>query len=437
LKRRVKVIGGGLAGSEASLQLSSRGIDVELVEMRPAVKTPAHRSALLAELVCSNSLKSEDPLTASGLLKQELKMLGCNLLDIAKGATVEAGHALAVDRELFARMVTDAVEESERIKVERYEVRSIPEDPCIIIATGPLTSNALSRTLESHFSSKHLYFYDAISISISTDSIDSDYAFKASRYGKGGDDYWNIPLNKEQYDGLVDFLIEAPKVKKRGFEDNVCFEGCLPIEVIASRGRDSLRFGPLKPKGLVDPRTGSEPYAVIQLRKENIEGTMYGLVGFQTRLTRPAQRGLLRMLPGFREPVEILRWGSIHRNTFLNAPEVLDAGQMSKKREGLFFAGQLVGVEGYVESIAHGLIVSINVLYHLHEKVAPLFPPETMLGGIQRHLIGRGKNFQPMNANFGLLPPIKARRKDRRRLFVERALESMQRFISDDLSWIY
>lgn len=437
MNRFVKVIGGGLAGSEASLQLSSKGIDVELIEMRPVRSTPAHKTHLLAELVCSNSLKSEDLLTASGLLKKELSMLGCKLIDIARKARVEAGHALAVDRNLFGKMVTERIEKDSHIELKREEVCDIPDDACVIIATGPLTSESLSKAIERHFSSRHLYFYDAISISVSSDSIDEERAFKASRYGKGGNDYWNIPLMKEEYEKLIDYLIEAPKVKKKGYEDNICFESCLPIEVIASRGKDSLRFGPLKPKGLIDPETGKEPYAAIQLRKENIEGTMYGLVGFQTRLTRPAQRDLLKMLPGFKEPIEILRWGAIHRNTFLNSPEVLNERQMSKNRKGLFFAGQIVGVEGYVESMAHGLITSINVLYYLNGKEAPLFPKDTMIGGLQRHLKELGKDFQPMNANFGLLPAIKAPRKERRRLLVERAAESMEKFIKKELSWIF
>jgi len=437
LKGFIDVIGGGLAGSEASLQLASRGARVRLFEMRPGASTPAHRTPYLAELVCSNSLKSTDPSTASGLLKKELEQLGCVLLGLAYESSVEAGHALAVDREVFAKKVTLKIEETERIELIRKEVKEIPDDANIIVATGPLTSESLSKSIEYYLDSKYLYFYDAISISISSESIDKSIAFKASRYGKGGDDYWNIPLDKDDYEKLIEFLITAPKVELKDFEDTKYFESCLPIEVIAERGRDALRFGPLKPKGLINPTTVKEPFAVIQLRKENREGTMYGLVGFQTRLLRPAQRELLKMLPGFRQPIEILRWGAIHRNTFINSPEVLDQRQMSLKRPGLFFSGQLVGVEGYMESIAHGLVTAINMLYFINGKTAPLFPEETIIGGLQRHLIEKKKDFQPMNANFGLLPPLKAPKKIRKKLMVERSLERMHEFISRELSWLF
>lgn len=433
MKMRVKVIGGGLAGSELALQLARRGIDVDLFEMRPVVMTPAHESPYLAELVCSNSLKSDNPLTASGLLKRELRFLGCRLLSIAEKSSVEAGHALAVDRELFASSVTEAIEVESHVSFHREEVTKIPDGEVVVVATGPLTSPSLSSSIERHLSAENLYFYDAISISVTVDSIDPSVAFRASRYGKGGEDYWNIPLNREEYERLVDFLLAAPKTEKRGFEDNMCFEGCLPIEVIAARGRESLRFGPLKPKGLVDPRTGCEPYAVVQLRKETMDGSIYGLVGFQTRLKRPAQRELLNyVLPGFEKP-QIVRWGSIHRNTFINSPEVLDSMQMSLKRRGLFFTGQIVGVEGYMESIAHGLLTALNIVHFMKGLEGPLFPAETILGGLQRHLIEKRKHFQPMNANFGLLPFVKSKRSERKRLFTERALAALERFVSEKL----
>jgi methylenetetrahydrofolate--tRNA-(uracil-5-)-methyltransferase len=429
LTREVAVVGGGLAGCEAALHLASRGIRVTLVEMRPAVPTPAHTTHDLAELVCSNSLKSDDPETASGLLKRELRMVGCVLLEAASGCRVEAGHALAVDRTLFAHTITSLIETHPLITVERHEQCDLDLPRCSIIASGPLTSTRLSETLRDHFSSEHLYFYDAISISVSADSIDPELGYKASRYGKGGDDYWNIPMNKDQYARLVDFLRNAPVAEKRGFEETRCFENCLPVEVLAGRGDDTMRFGPLKPKGLPDPRTGREPYAALQLRQEARDGSILGLVGFQTRLTRKAQEELLRVIPGFHAP-EILRWGSVHRNTFIDSPRLLDSRQMSRFRPGLFFAGQLVGVEGYMESIAHGVMSARNVACFLDGAAAPLFPRETLLGSLQRHCIEGKSPFQPMNVNFGLLPVLVARRGERKRLYVERSLAALETFLS-------
>jgi methylenetetrahydrofolate--tRNA-(uracil-5-)-methyltransferase len=427
--REVTVVGGGLAGSELALQLADAGVRVGLIEMRPAASTPAHQSPYLAELVCSNSLKSEDAETSSGLLKRELRRLGCRLLAIAERTSVPAGHALAVDRELFARAVTEAVEGHPLVELVRAEQTSLELPPCAVIATGPLTSEALSRAIEAHFGAACLSFYDAISLSVSVDSIDPAGGYRASRYGKGDADYWNIPLDRDRYTRLVDFLRRAPKIEKRGFEETRCFEGCLPVEVLAARGEDALRFGPLKPKGLCDPRDGSEAYAVLQLRPETRDGTMYGLVGFQTRLARDAQREMLTIIPGFREP-EILRWGAVHRNTFLDAPRLLDERQMSRARQGLFFSGQLVGVEGYMESIAHALATARNVLRFLEGAPAELFPRETLLGSLQRHCIEGKEPYQPMNVNFGLLPAIHARRPDRKRLYVERSLASLERFLS-------
>jgi methylenetetrahydrofolate--tRNA-(uracil-5-)-methyltransferase len=426
--REVTVVGGGLAGSELSLQLADRSVRVTLIEMRPTLSTAAHRTELLGELVCSNSLKSDDPETASGLLKRELRMLGCRLLTAAERSRVEAGHALAVDRELFARNVTEAIEGHPLVGLERREQSDLDLPPCSVVATGPLTSPALSRALREHFSANHLSFYDAISMSISADSIDPERGFWASRYGKGGDDYWNIPLDGDEYRRLVAFLRAAPVLEKRGFEQTRCFESCLPIEVLARRGEDALRFGPLKPRGLADPRTGREPHAAVQLRRETREGTMLGIVGFQTRLTRDAQRELLRIVPGFRE-AEILRWGSVHRNTFIDAPRLLDGTQMSRRRDGLFFAGQLVGVEGYMESIAHGVIMAWNITRRFEGAGAAFLPAETLLGSLQRHCVEAKEPYQPMNVNFGLLPYLRARRADRRRLYVERSLESLEHFI--------
>lgn len=429
----VTVIGGGLAGSEAALQLARRGADVRLVEMRPAVPTPAHRTGRLAELVCSNSLKSDDPLTASGVLKAELRMLGCRLLDIAGRCSVPAGHALAVDRDLFAEEVSAAVGDEPLIGVERREQADLEIPGCAIVATGPLTSDALCGTIEEHLGAGSLYFYDAISLSIDAADVDREAVYAASRYGRGGDDYLNVPFTKEQYRRLVGFLAGARTVEPRGFESSRCFEACLPVEVIAARGEDALRFGPLKPKGLPDPRTGREPWAVLQLRREKRDGSMLGLVGFQTRLARSEQRELLRLIPGL-AGAEILRWGAIHRNTFIDAPRLLDEHQMSRRRPGLFFAGQLTGVEGYVESIAHGLLAALSASLWLEGACAPLLPADTMTGALQRALSAGDRPFQPMNANFGLLPPARGGRAARRAAKSERALASTASFIEEHQS---
>jgi methylenetetrahydrofolate--tRNA-(uracil-5-)-methyltransferase len=427
----VTVIGGGLAGCEAALQLASRGIRVKLFEMRPKTTTPAHRTPFLAELVCSNSLKSTLPETASGLLKREMEMLGCFLLRAAEGSRVPAGHALAVDRELFAESITGEIEADPLIDLERREITDLDIPGCVLIATGPLTSNLLSSSIATHLGSEHLYFYDAISLSVSMESVSRDAVFLASRYGKGGEDYWNIPLTSDDYEKLTEFLRNSPTVEKKGFENGKCFEACLPVEIIASRGKDSLRFGPLKPKGLKDPLSGREPYAVIQMRQEKKDGSMLGLVGFQTRLTMSAQKAMLEMIPGLRE-AEVLRWGSIHRNTYIDSPRLLDDRQMSTKREGLFFAGQLTGVEGYVESIAHGMLAAINVSLYLEGGRLSLLPSDTMIGAIQRYLVEGSLPFQPMNANFGLLPPAEGNRRERKSRKAERAVESLGTFIEEN-----
>ena len=425
----VTIIGGGLAGSEIALQLASRGIPVELVEMRPEQGTPAHQTGALAELVCSNSLKSERPETASGLFKRELALLGCRLLEIACGARVPAGHALAVDRELFSRAVTEAVESEPLIRLERREQIDLDLPGCSVVATGPLTSESLSKSLREHFGAENLHFYDAISISIDADSVDHSRLYRASRYGKGGADYWNVPFSKDEYERLVEYLRAAPCAEKRGFEKSRCFEACLPVEVIASSGAESLRFGPLKPKGLADPETGREPHAVLQLRQETRDGGLLGLVGFQTRLTRPAQRKLPRPQQ-HNIGIGHVRWGSIHRNTFIDAPRLLDEGQMSRNRRGLFFSGQIVGVEGYVESIAHGLVTALNVERYLHGEGFVRFPRETLIGALQEHLTGESRSYQPMNVNFGIVPPVDGPRKRRKELYARRSIETLERFLS-------
>jgi len=352
------------------------------------------------------------------------------LLETAARCSVPAGHALAVDRELFASEVTSQVDRSPLIELQRSEAKTFPEEGCVIVATGPLTSDHMSSSIEEHFDTGRLYFYDAISVSVESDSIDESRTFRGSRYGKGGDDYLNVPLTEEGYSALVKFLLEAPKTEKRGFESGQCFEACLPVEVIASRGAESLRYGPLKPRGLVDPSTGKEPYAVLQLRQEKRDGSLLGLVGFQTRLTRPAQKQLLKMFPGL-EGANIARWGAIHRNTYLDSPRLLDERQMSTRRDGLFFAGQIAGVEGYVESIAHGLLTALNAAAYLDGKVLPLLPADTMIGALQRHLSGPEGDFQPMNANMGLLPPAKGGRRERKSIKAERALAALKHYLAE------
>lgn len=427
----ITVVGGGLAGTEAALQLAARGRRVRLVEMRPATMTPAHHGGDLAELVCSNSLKSDDPGTASGLLKAELRMLGCRLLDAAGAARVPAGHALAVDRAAFSREVTALIENEPLITIERRTQVDLDLPAGSIVATGPLTSSDLAGAIRSALGEAGLFFYDAVSISLSAESIDRSVAWAGSRYGKGGEDYLNIPFDEETYVQLIEYLLSAPKTEPRGFEETACFDACLPVETIAGRGVDTLRFGPLKPRGLVDPRTGREPYAALQLRRETLDGSMYGLVGFQTRLSRPAQRTLLSMIPGLGE-AEILRWGAIHRNTYLHSPVLLDAVQAIPGRP-LFFAGQLVGVEGYVESIAHGLLSALNAMRRLDGRGDLVLPPETILGALQRYLATPCDRFQPMNANFGLLPPMGGRRRERRLRKAERSLAAMRSFLEDGI----
>ena len=427
----ITVVGGGLAGSEAALQLAARGRRVRLVEMRPEEMTPAHRGGDLAELVCSNSLKSDDPETASGLLKAELRLLGCRLLEAAAEARVPAGHALAVDRTVFSRAVTAMIDAEPLVTVERHEQTDLDLPDGSIVATGPLTSNALARSITAALGETGLYFYDAVSISVSAESIDRTVAWAGSRYGRGGDDYLNVPFDEAAYERLVGFLVSAPRTEPRGFEETACFEACLPVETIAGRGVDTLRFGVLKPRGLVDPRTGREPHAVLQLRRETLDGSMYGLVGFQTRLTRPAQRELLSMLPGLGGG-EILRWGAIHRNTYLHSPALLDDAQAIPGRP-IFFAGQLVGVEGYVESIAHGLLSAINACRRLDGLGDFVAPPETIVGALQRYLSSTEGRFQPMNANFGLLPQVSGRRRERRRRKAEKSLSALRAFLADDV----
>jgi methylenetetrahydrofolate--tRNA-(uracil-5-)-methyltransferase len=416
------VVGGGLAGSEAAWALAERGIKVTLCEMRPERKTPAHHTDRLAELVCSNSFKSVDLTNAHGLLKAELRALGSILLPAADIARVPGGTALAVDRDVFSRTVHDQVLAHPNITLVRGEVTELPSPG--IVATGPLTSEQLGSAIAARLGSSALAFYDAIAPVVASDSLDLSRLYPLSRYGKGeGDDYLNAPLDRENYEQFIDALIAADQYQAHDFDTVPYFEGCLPIEEMARRGRETLRFGPMKPVGLPEPKTRREPYAVVQLRREDRAGQMWNLVGFQTRLRIPEQQRVFRMIPGL-ESAEYLRFGSIHRNSYLNSPASLGPGLTAKDDDTLFFAGQLTGVEGYTESLGTGLLAGINLARRLQGEPIAVPPPTTMLGGLYRYLAEADpKHFQPMNANFGLLDPLPGKvKKDRKKeLLVERA----------------
>lgn len=404
----VMVVGGGLAGSEAAWQLAEAGVEVILYEMRPTTPTPAHHSGLLAELVCSNSLRSDNPHNAVGLLKREMEVLGSLILACARAHQLPAGEALAVDREGFARTVTQVLANHPRVRLCREEVRELPPPPAIL-ATGPLTSPTLQGALESFLGEGSLSFFDAIAPVVAASSLDESKLFRASRYGKGGgEDYLNAPLTQEEYERFVDALLRAPKVPLKDFERDIpFFEGCLPIEVMAERGRDTLRFGPMKPVGLVDPRTGRRPFAVVQLRQDDVAREAFNLVGFQTRMTVPAQKEVFRLIPGL-EQARFLRFGMVHRNTFLCAPKFLDSALQLKGLPGVRVAGQLTGVEGYVESAATGLLAALFTLAQLHGLWLPPPPSWTAHGGLVRHLLlSSPARFQPANASWALMsdPP--------------------------------
>ncbi len=413
---RVPVVGGGLAGSEAAWQLAELGHAVDLHEMRPRTVTPAHRTGDLAEIVCTNSFKSEALDTPHGLLKAEMRILGSLLLEIADHARVPAGTALAVDRDLFSREVTRRLREHPRIRIVEGEVADIPPGPAIV-ATGPLTSDALSGAIRRRLGEENLAFVDAIAPIVSRESIREDAVYLASRYGKGEADYLNCPLDAERYETFLDALLEADVFEGHDWDEVPYFEGCLPVEVMARRGRDTLRFGPMRPVGLRDPRTGRDPHAVVQLRMEDRAGRMWNLVGFQTRLRIGEQGRVFRMIPGLEE-AEFLRWGSIHRNSYLNFPRLLAPHGGLPDDPGLLFAGQLTGVEGYTESIASGLVAALNLDRVLRGAAPEVPPPTTMLGGLYRYLREADPaHVQPMNANFGLLesPQGLPRRKRARR----------------------
>ena len=427
----VTIIGGGLAGSEAAWQAAGRGVPVTLHEMKPHTFSPAHTLPSLAELVCSNSLRGASLENAVGLLKEEMRRLGSLFMEAADAVKVPAGGALAVDRELFSRFITEKIEAHPLITVVREEVTAIPEDGIVIIASGPLTSEPLARAI-SGLTGPYLYFYDAIAPIVTESSINGDTVFRASRYGKGeSDDYLNCPMTREEYDAFVSALLAAEKVPTRDFEKLIHFEGCMPVEEMASRGLDTLRFGPMKPVGLTDPRTGREPHAVVQLRMENRAGTLYNLVGFQTKLTYPEQKRIFRMIPGLEE-AEFERLGSMHRNTFINAPSILTPTLRMKDQPRIMFAGQITGVEGYVESAATGFLAGVNAALtalHGNDAVLPVPPATTAHGALVHHITEADpRHFQPMNVNYGLFPEIPGRIKkaERRRLMAERALQDLE-----------
>lgn len=410
----VNVIGAGLAGSEASLQLAKRGIKVNLYEMRPKKSTGAHKTEKFAEFVCSNSLGASDCTNASGLLKKEMELLGGELIRIARECAVPAGTALAIDRELFSQTVTEKICSNPNINVVKQEVNEIP-DGYTIMASGPLTSDSLAQSIKDFTQSEHLHFFDAIAPIVEKDSIDFDKAFWASRYDKGEASYINCPMNKEQYENFYNILMNAPKIELKEFEKNAkFFESCLPIEVLASRGVDTLRFGPMKPVGLVDKRTGEENYAVVQLRQDNSAKTLFNLVGFQTNLKWGSQKELLQSIPGL-ENVNIVRYGVMHRNTFINSPKILKPTLQTKKSETLFFAGQLTGTEGYTESIATGMLAGINMAKLINGEPLLVLPKETILGALTQYISDENhEKFQPINSNWGIVSPIELPKKERK-----------------------
>jgi len=426
----VIVIGAGLAGSEAAWQLAKRGIRVILYEMRPQKLTPAHKTGFFAELVCSNSLRSKDLTNAVGLLKEELRRLGSIIMESADIKQIPGGKALVVDREKFANFITEKLQNHPNIRLVCEEMTEIPKDRVVIVATGPLTSDPLAMSLAKLISEPFLHFYDAISPIVHAESIDWGKVFVADRYGEEEGAYVNCPLTKEEYERFVQELLSAEKVPLHPFEEPKYFEGCLPIEVMAKRGIDTLRYGPMKPKGLIDPRTEKEPYAVVQLRLENTERTLYNMVGFQTKLKYHEQERVFRLIPGL-EKAEFARYGSIHRNTFVNAPKVLTPYLQLKNYPNVFLAGQITGVEGYVESTAMGLVAGINAYRLIKVKDLVIPPPETAIGSLVHYLqFSNPKHFQPMNINWGLFPEISGKRKIKKeekvRALVERALKALE-----------
>ncbi|HEX8286981.1 MAG TPA: methylenetetrahydrofolate--tRNA-(uracil(54)-C(5))-methyltransferase (FADH(2)-oxidizing) TrmFO [Pyrinomonadaceae bacterium] len=435
--KKINVIGGGLAGTEAAWQAAESGEKVRLYEMRPVALTPAHRTDKLAEIVCSNSLKSDEIGTAPYLLKEELRRGKSLVMEAADATKVPAGAALAVDRGKFAEYITEKIERHPNIELVREEVKTIPHEEITIIATGPLTSESLTLEIMKMTGDDQLYFYDAIAPIVAADSIDMSIAFKAARYGKGGDDYINCPMDKEQYEAFYNELINAKSVPLKRFEETHWFESCLPIEEIARRGVDTLRFGPMKPKGLSDPKTGREPYAAVQLRQENLMADAYSLVGFQNHLRYGEQARVLRLIPGM-ENAEFLQFGQIHRNTFINSPKILQTTLQTKKNPKLFFAGQITGVEGYIESVGTGWLAGLNAVRVAGNDDTITAPTNSAIGALCRYVSNvETKNFQPVNITFGLLEelPLELRKKyrnkrERHKIQVERALEDWNEWLN-------
>lgn len=422
---RASVIGAGLAGSEAAWQLARRGVEVTLYEMKPQRFSPAHKAAGFAELVCSNSLRSDRLENAVGLLKEEMRRVGSLVMEAADLARVPAGGSLAVDRERFSSHITRALETHKNVRVLRQEVFALPEEP-LVVASGPLTDGPLLEAIQRETGREQLSFYDAAAPIVYKDSIDMDKAFRASRYGRGeeGGDYINCPMDRQQYESFYQALIEAKTAPVHGFEDSKVFEGCMPVEVMAKRGMQTLCFGPLKPKGLTDPRTGKMPYAVLQLRQDDAADTLYNLVGFQTRLLIPEQKRVFGLIPGL-EKARYARFGAMHRNTFLNSPGLLD--QDFRLREGLYFAGQMTGVEGYIESAASGLVAGVCLAAELAGRPRPDFTDETVLGAMGRYISTPNRHFQPMNANFGVMAELPRRVRNKQERYAAIAQRSLDK----------
>jgi len=426
MSKTINVIGAGLAGCEAAYQIAKRGIDVKLYEMKPQKYSPAHHSENFAELVCSNSLRSDQLENAVGLLKEELRTMDSIILRAADATRVPAGGALAVDREGFSEYVTKAIKEIKNIQIIYGEQASLPNENITIIATGPLTSEAMINCIEKVIGDDYLHFFDAAAPIVTFDSIDMDKAFKAARYGKGTEDYINCPMNREEYEIFYNAIINAELAEVKNFEKNMVFEGCMPIESMAQRGRDTIRFGPLKPVGLTDARTNIKPYAVVQLRQDNKDGTLYNIVGFQTHLKWPEQKRVFRMIPGL-ENAEFVRYGVMHRNTYINSPKLLDNNYKLKKSDSLYFAGQITGVEGYIESTASGFVAGINAAAEYLDKEVVIFPANTAIGALSNYVSDSSvKNFQPMNANFGLFNNVDTSIRDKKKRNSEIAQKSLE-----------
>ncbi|MNW31844.1 Methylenetetrahydrofolate--tRNA-(uracil-5-)-methyltransferase TrmFO [compost metagenome] len=432
--QKVTVIGAGLAGSEAAWQIASRGVPVKLYEMRPVVKTPAHHTDKFAELVCSNSLRANGLTNAVGVLKEEMRILNSLILSAADRHAVPAGGALAVDRDGFSGHITETLHQHPLIEVVNEELQEIPQDGIVVIATGPLTSPALSEQIKSLMGEEYFYFYDAAAPIVEKDSIDMSKVYLASRYDKGEAAYLNCPMNEAEFDAFYEALITAEVAQVKEFEKEIYFEGCMPIEVMMQRGKQTALFGPMKPVGLVNPHTGELPHAVVQLRQDNAAGTLYNLVGFQTHLKWGEQKRVFSMIPGLEE-AEFVRYGVMHRNTFINSPQQLHPTYQFKGRSNLFFAGQMTGVEGYVESAASGLLAGMNAARAARGQEMFVFPAETTLGSMARYITTTDfKHFQPMNANFGLLPKLEKRirnKKEKNEALANRALESLRGYINE------